>query len=141
MLKIEIKKEFSPVLEEKDFLSRRLEKILDDASEIIVRDYKYESPVDSGVLRQNVRARKTGKLEYTVTTRAIANGYNYAELVYHGTMDWRGSSADIGRINRVRTNYVNRSGRRGIKPNKYADRAKESAEPKVIRFIRRELTK
>lgn len=139
MLRIKTEKKLEPILADKNFLRRRLEKILDDASDIVVSRYKFEVPVDSGVARQNVKAKKTGKLERTINTRAMNRGYNYAELVYFGTMDWRGSRTDIGRINRVRSGYVNRSGRRGIQPNKFADRAKESAEPKVLRFVRAQI--
>lgn len=139
MVKIEKKVKLSPILTDSNYLRRHVEKALDEASDIVVASYKFQIPVDSGTARQNVRAKKTGKLEYTVNTKAVAGGYNYPELVYFGTMDWRGSRTDIGRINRVRRGYVNRSGRRGIQPNKFADRAKESAEPKVIRYIKKEI--
>lgn len=120
----------------------------------VISEYVDELPKDRGDLALGIKARKRGFMDYIAesTTKGERN-FDYGLSLYTGTLSYRGqrdAGYESGKI-RETNNYgfgVSTQGRenaagffgmlmkkgkiKGIKPNKAADRAKDTAEPIVI---------
>lgn len=125
------------------------DKILSAGAMIAEREYKIEAPVNVGELRNKVITQKKGDLSYVVTTIATEKGFPYPIAVHEGTGKYKGS-ADRGRGNWSRNagytpedlaffKMLAKRGRLSQKPNKFADRAEETALPKIIKFFTKEV--
>ena len=101
---------------------------------IVVKEYKEESPVNKGTLRNDVESERQSDLSYIVTTTATSKGFPYPVALHTGTKKLRGS-ADFGyTTGRVRAHEV-AFGIGGIRPNKFATRAANKSTPHVRAFI------
>lgn len=118
----------------------QLKRIVMGTSNIVVAEYKKEAPVDKGLLRNSVITSISNQDGYSVTTVAQSSGKPYPIYVHEGTGAFRGVDKDYGSKGQglVRSGRTNK-GAGGIQPNKFARRAKDIAEPKVFRYITREV--
>lgn len=123
-----------------DYVPERFDKLLYNAARIILRNYKKEIPVDKGIARSDVNVYKLSSFNYMVTTKVTSRGIRYPLMVHEGTYDFKGIQTDYGKINRRRMkgkfNFIDhRSGKKGIRPNKFANRARSSSEPEVNTYM------
>lgn len=126
---------------DRDLLGDRLAAFLQATQEVVVEKYVDQSPSDSGDMSKGIKVKKRDDLEYIVeSTARDEDDENYPLLLYMGTGRLKGMP-DFGyTTGRVRANDV-AWGIGGIRPNKAAKRAKDKAEPKVIRFINYQIKK
>lgn len=117
-----------------------LKQIVLGTSNIVEANYKKEVSVDTGLTRDNVVMQPRSDIGYMVTTTATNNGKPYPFYLFMGTGAFKGVDKDYGhaRENRVRRGQTNR-GAGGIKPNKFARRARDNSEPKVMTYINRQV--
>lgn len=101
--------------------------------------YKREMPVWTGNARNSTVIRKKGDA-YIITTTATNRGEPYPVYVHEGTGVFRGTKRDYPSKGRIRRNEV-RQGIGGVRPNKFAKRARDQAEAEGIRYLRKEITK
>lgn len=100
-----------------------------------VREYKQETPVDSGRLRRDVKVVEQGNGYYKVTTTAKSDrGEPYPLFVHQGTYDYKGGR-DYGYRPGARAFSFLPSGKKGIRPNKFATRALEKSKPKIFKYL------
>lgn len=102
---------------------------------ITIADYKDEMPVDEGGARQAVEITNAQGDTYTVASTAESDGgAPYPVYLHEGTGALKGAP-DFGyTTGRVRAGEVT-FGAGGIRPNKFAERAEKTAEPKINRFV------
>lgn len=118
---------------------------LDDAIQathfIAIREFKEESPVDKGRMRQDTQVIKKRKNYYEVGSAALSDdGAPYPKYLYDGTGKFKGAP-DFGYTSgRVRAGEV-AFGIGGIRPNKVADRASRKAQSKIQKFVNMQLNK
>lgn len=153
MLDIKLKTKIARAIQDNGFFRLGVETAFKESAElIIVPAYKTEVPVNKGFLRNNVRRIGVNSLHHVVTTTANNKGFRYPAALHEGTGIYKGAN-DYGRNNYVRNGgYTDKDrmrfagmAKRGykfsIKPNKFADRAKNLAQSPVIRFIGASLRK
>lgn len=132
---VDYKFRFSGFLAKPDF--NKIVNLLRKSSPIVEKNYSKESPVDTGDLRGDIKSKDI-RGGYVTRTEATNNGESYPEDLHRGTGALRGA-ADYGYTpGRIRSGTV-RSGIGGIRPNKFADRARESSEPEIKRFMNNNL--
>lgn len=167
MIKLNINQSIRDYLK-KGSISKQLNEILLASDFIVIADYKKETPVDKGPLRQSVARIKKSNSSYIISAPAKTRGKMYGVFIHQGTGKYKNSNMDVGRISRVRAYksiFANkgkskkkklkskndmalmfagmrkRGVKMSIKPNKFALRARNSAEKKVNSFIIKELKK
>jgi len=108
---------------------------------VVIAEYQRESPVDKGFLRRSVQATgvrgsNTDMYFLVGSTAKTKEGRPYPLYVHEGTGAFRGSRADYPSKGRIRSgeSKTNR-GSGGIRPNRFATRAKEKSQPKVVRLV------
>lgn len=113
---------------------KELDSIVEAGAFIIEAEYKKQSPVDKGFLRNSVTT--TGKgLE-----RIVKAKQSYAKYLHQGTYRMKGQPDSGYTTGRVRSHQV-AWGIGGVRPNKFADRARAIAGPKTVRYIDDEILK
>jgi hypothetical protein len=135
-------------------LANDLPNIVWSTRAITERFYKKEVPVDKGLARNSVRSKQDERYGYITTTTAKRAGRSYPVFVHEGTYDFKGVDQDYGgggRSGAVRSlnsarrggfSYVDGGhGSKGIRPNKFATRAKAQAQPLVIQQIEKDIIK
>lgn len=106
-----------------------------------VREYKQEAPVDHGRLRRDVKVVERGDGYYKVTTTAKNDkGVAYPIFVHEGTYDYKGDR-DYGYRPGARAFSFLPTGRKGIRPNKFAKRALEKSKPKIFKYLNNKIKK
>lgn len=137
---------------------KKLDNLVGDVGLIVLREYKKQSPVDTGELRgRSLKVTRNKILDYSV---GVPRGANRTKLqyLYEGTGRHKGKP-DFGyTTGRVRaSNYYGmgsrakalkffaslrkRGARLSIRPNKIADRATNNVKIQAISFFLRELDK
>lgn len=106
---------------------------------IVLREYKKQIPVDTGFARRSVIAKRSGIFDYVVTTTATNEGYPYPLAVHDGTGILEGTE-DVPSKGRVRRGEVE-YGIGGIRPNRFAKRAKDITRPLVLEEFRKAIGK
>lgn len=140
MANLVVKKDVATFLIRGD-IEKEYRETLQATSFLVEAWYKYEVPVDDGRLRLGVETYDRKKDSYTVRTDATSDsGDPYPEFIHEGTGSLKGAPDYGWTSGRVRDDDV-AFGIGGIRPNKFADRAKEEAEPEVADFMKRELPK
>jgi len=146
-LEISVEKHLGPIF---DNPTEDIQQIFQASSFLVLREYTEEAPVNIGDLVRGIKSIKEGALQYRVTTTTTANGFAYPEAVHEGTGIFEGG-ADRGKGNWTRVggyseedliifkSIKKRGGEISMRPNKFAKRAKEVSEPKVVNFVREKL--
>lgn len=157
-MKISLEKQLNPVLESKKGIGSSIAQILLATVNMTIREYKKETPVDKGILRSSVKRVgnqiNESNLSYSVSATAKNRGFLYAVAVHEGTYDFRGDKKDYGGMGRAGAmrgrgvagrggfSYVDQSsGRKGIRPNRFALRAGRKLETPITKFVSTEITK
>jgi hypothetical protein len=135
MLNYRVQRNLRGILARPRALKKNFADDLKNASLIAVKEYKKEIPVDKGTARRMTTAKRVGLLKYVIRSNATEGGISYPALIHEGTYDYRGSNVDIGRINRVRSGWIKSGSKKGIKPNKFRDRAYETAKPDIQKYL------
>lgn len=114
----------------------KIEKMLQASAFVIEREYKAQVPVNTGRLLQNVKSKKKAKFTWVVSTRAIQNGKDYAVDLHEGTGKLKGmpDMIKVPRANLTRRGLV-AWGIGGIRPNKYAQRAKTLKQKESVKIF------
>jgi hypothetical protein len=137
-MKTEIKLNLPKVLKKGFNTKPKLISIIQASYYITEADYVKEVPVDSGDFRLGLKVVNQKEGYKVASTAKSVKNYNYPLALYMGTGRLK-KTADQGYTSgRVRSNTV-AFGIGGIRPNKAAKRAKEKAEPKVVKFVNREI--
>ena len=130
------------------------------AYNVIEREYISQAPVDTGNYRRSIRTIRLGDMAYMTRPYAKgAKGYDYPEVLYHGTGKYKGV-ADMGvrGVSRVRKSnfygFGNRAGmiaffgklkregkKMSIRPNKVSDRTVDSTRDQSNALLRQEIIK
>lgn len=130
------------------------------AYNVIEREYISQAPPDTGNYRRSIRTVKLGDMAYMVRPYAkTIKGFNYPEVLYHGTGKHRGG-ADMGirGVSRVRSSnfygFGNRKDmigffaglkkrgvRMSIKPNRVSERTIDVTKQASSELIKKEITK
>lgn len=139
---IRINSNLSKVIEDTGYFNKRLAAIMEASQFIVEREYIKQVPVDQGDLKQKIRVEDlTNTIGYRVTSNAKSvQGKPYPVFLHQGTGRLRGAP-DFGfTTGRVRNNEV-AFGIGGIRPNKFAKRARDKAEKPTIAFINKRINK
>lgn len=150
---------FTNVFIPKKFVSETNETI-QNFDALVIRAYKQEAPVDRSDVRRNVKTQNRFLLGFDVGTRVLSlKGFDYALALITGTGKYRGGRDDGYTTGKVRASgfygfgnrkdmvgfFVSRARRgiksKGIKPNKFTERAKNKTEEKVINAINKTIKK
>src|SRR6266496_5974777 len=132
-MELSIKTKISKILSDPKAL-KDLDDIVLGGAYMIEAEYKKQTPVDKGFLRNSVDTRGKG-LE-----RVVRANVKYAKYLHQGTYRWKNKPDQGYTTGRVRAKQVAWGGG-GVRPNRFADRAREIAAPKAVRFIEAEVTK
>lgn len=138
-IKVEVKTSLPKVFFDIKAITKDVDFAIQAAAGVVEGEYKRQSPVNFGDLRRDVTATKLGPMEYFVTTKATSRGRPYPVYLHEGTGSLRGA-ADYGYTSgRVRAGDVAR-GIGGIRPNKFAKRAKEKTQGRVFKIVEKKLS-
>jgi len=136
-MKMTMKTKLAKVLDDPKRFNPLLAKLLFSSEPIMEGHYKREAPVFKGDLRKFIdtdRKNSAGQLWYRVGTRATSGGYKYPFAVHEGTGRFAGLNVDFPSTGRIRAGTTDPEAG-GIKPNKFATRAKRKGEPQVHNFL------
>lgn len=123
---IKVTKKLHKVLKDSKYLRKQFTTSLGRIKNKGLREYKLEIPVDKGIARNSVVATKQG-LGFIITTTATNQGRPYPLFVHEGTYDFKGAKDYGRRSSRLQFSYTDSgNGAKGIRPNKFADRARET---------------
>lgn len=138
-IKTDIVFELSDVIRKSGELSKRVDLVIQAGLEKVVKAYVDEAPANIGDLIGEVKSKRKGILDYIVeTTATTAGGVNYPAFLASGTGKMKGKP-DFGyTTGRVRAGDV-AYGIGGIRPNKFAARAKKKVNPEFLNYIRKNI--
>lgn len=152
MIDISIQKDIAYAIKNNAEMRKALISRLQASSFILEEEYKRQMPVNKGFARNSVASEMTDD-GYKVASFAGSAGtrygimFGYPEFVSQGTYDYRGMP-DFGyttgytRAEQTVKGFgytIKEKGKKGIRPNKFAYRAFEVSEPKIVEFYAKEI--
>lgn len=133
-MNIKMDKKLVKILEHPEKFRAMFEPAFFQTSSIVEANYKDESPIWKGDLVKYVDVEKTNtpiQMSYLVGSRAKNNGKPYPIYIHEGTGRFAGVFVDFPSPGRIRAGTTDpESG--GIKPNKFAYRARKKSDPEII---------
>lgn len=116
-------------------ISPEIDSALEGGAMIVEREYIHEAPVNISTLKQRITTKKIND-GYLVTTNATQSGRPYPLYIHEGTGKFKNSSADYPSTGRIRSGESKRNkGSGGIRPNRFAMRAKNQSNDRVMKYV------
>jgi hypothetical protein len=150
-MEIDISKKIAWAIEHNEQFRKSIVEKLQAGSFIIVAEYKRQSPVNKGFLRNNVESEATDNGFVVQTLAGASSGlsggtqFGYPKYVSEGTYDFKGGP-DYGyttgytRLHAGNKSRKDLNGQKGTRPNKFAYRTSREVAPKLIDFFFKNIT-